>query len=90
MPALGLVRGSLVGSGLDIGPGALTVFAEDKNVSVVNDKVSAHGEPPHVTATIRNGSATVYADGKPVVVQGLSKADCSHQVDTGALTVQVT
>jgi len=89
MPAIGLVTQSLVGTGIDLGPGALTVFAEFKNVSVVGDKVSPHGKPPHTAPTIISGSDTVFAEGKPVVVQGISKASCAHPVNTGAATVHV-
>jgi uncharacterized Zn-binding protein involved in type VI secretion len=90
MPQLGLAGRSLVGPGTDLGPGALSVIAEGAPVSVVGDLVSPHGAPPHISPTIISGSATVFAEGKPVVVQGLSKASCAHQVNTGAATVQVT
>jgi uncharacterized Zn-binding protein involved in type VI secretion len=90
MPALGLVTKSLVGPGTDLGPGAPTVFAEYKNVSIIGDNVSPHGEAPHTKATIVTGSGTVRANGKPVVVAQLSTAPCGHQVNTGADTVQVT
>ena len=90
MPQLGLVGKSLVGPGTDSGPGAQTVFAEGSPVSLVGDLVSPHGEAPHISATIATGSDSVFAEGKPVVVQGLSKASCSHEVTTGAATVQVT
>lgn len=90
MPQLGLVSRSLVGTGTDLGPGAATVFAEGVPVSVVGDIVSPHGAPPHVRPTIVTGSATVRAQGRAVVVQGLSTATCAHIVTTGAATVQVT
>lgn len=90
MPQLGLATRSLVGPGTDLGPGAPTVYAEGVPVSVVGDLVSPHGEPPHTSPTIANGSTTVSANGKPVVVQGLSKATCAHAVTTGAVTVNVT
>lgn len=90
MPQLGLVGRSLVGPGIDLGPGALSVIAEGSPVSVVGDLVSPHGAPPHTAPTIISGSGTVFAEGKPVVVQGLSKASCAHPVNTGAATVQVT
>lgn len=90
MPQLGLVGRSVVGTGLDLGPGAKTVFAEGTNVSVVGDAVSPHGEPPHKKPFIASGSSTVFVEGRPVVVQGLSKATCAHAVITGAATVQVT
>ena len=90
MPALGLVTKSLVGPGTDLGPGAPTVFAEGSPVSIVGDSVSPHGEAPHTKATIKTGSGTVKANGKPVVVAQLSTASCGHVVNTGAATVQVT
>ena len=90
MPQIGLVGRSLVGPGTDIGPGAATVFAEGTPVSLVGDRVTPHGKPPHTSPVIVNGSGTVFAEGKPVVVQGLSKASCAHAVNTGAATVQVT
>jgi uncharacterized Zn-binding protein involved in type VI secretion len=90
MPALGLVKRSIAATGLDIGPGARTVFAEGTNVSVVLDQVSSHGEPPHAKATIVTGSGTVFAEGRPVVVAEVSTASCGHRIDRGAVTVQVT
>lgn len=90
MPQLGLAGRSVVGTGIDLGPGAKTVFAEGTNVSVVGDTVSPHGAPPHEKSFIVTGSSTVFVEGKPVVVQGLSKATCAHAVNTGAATVQVT
>ena len=90
MPQLGLVKRSLVGPGTDLGPGAATVFAEGAPVSLVGDIVSPHGGSPHTRATIVTGSATVRAQGRRVVVQGVSVATCGHVVNTGAATVQVT
>jgi uncharacterized Zn-binding protein involved in type VI secretion len=90
MPALGLVSRSLVGTGIDLGPGAATVIAEGVPVSLVGDLVSPHGAPPHTSSTIISGSGTVFAEGRPVVVQGTSTAACGHVVNTGAATVQVT
>lgn len=89
MPALGLATRSLVGPGTDLGPGAVSplVRAEGVPVSVVKDLVSPHGEAPHISPTIANGSTTVFANGKSVVVQGLSKATCAHAVTTGAESV---
>lgn len=91
MPALGLVKGSLVNKGLITGPGAVKplVQAEFKTVSVVGDTVSSHGKPPHAASTIVTGSSSVYANGKPVTVATVSTAFCQHQVDTGAKSVFV-
>lgn len=93
MPALGLVRGSLVKSGLITGPGAVDplVQAEFKTVSVVDDTVASHGPDPHAETTIATGSSTVFANGKPVTLAGKdgSTATCGDQVDTGALSVFV-
>ena len=90
MPQIGLVGRSLVGPGTDIGPGAATVFAEGTPVSLVGDRVTPHGKPPHTSPVIVNGSGTVFSEGRPVVVQSLSKATCAHPVVTGAATVLVT
>jgi uncharacterized Zn-binding protein involved in type VI secretion len=91
MPALGLVKGSLVKTGLITGPGAIgpLVRAEFKTVSVVGDTVASHGETPHSVTTIATGSSTVNANGKPVTVATVSTAFCQDQVDTGAGTVNV-
>lgn len=90
MPALGLVGLSIVGTGIDIGPGSPTVMADGLPVSLVGDKVTPHGKPPHTTPIIVTGSQTVLVDGRPPVVQGLSIASCGHVVVTGALTVDIT
>ena len=89
MPALGLVKRSIVGTGIDEGPGSKTVICEAHKVSLVKDTVSAHGAPPHNKAIIANGSKSVLADGEPVVVQTISKARCGHPVNSGAISVIV-
>jgi uncharacterized Zn-binding protein involved in type VI secretion len=91
MPALGLVKGSLVKAGLITGPGAVgpLVRAEFKTVSIKDDTVASHGETPHSATTIVNGSSSVFANGKPVTVATVSKAACQDQVDTGAKSVFV-
>ncbi len=53
--------------------------------SVINDSVSPHGDPPHVSATIVSASSTVFAEGKPVTRKGDS-ASCGHSA-TGSGTV---
>lgn len=91
MPALGLVKGSFVKTGLITGPGAIgpLVQAEFKTVSVVGDTVASHGPDPHSVTTIANGSTSVYANEKNVTVATVSKAACQDQVDTGAGSVFV-
>ena len=91
MPALGLVKGSLVKAGLITGPGAIgpLVQAEFKTVSVIGDTVASHGETPHSATTIATGSSSVFANGKPVTVATVSIAGCGDRVDTGARSVFV-
>jgi uncharacterized Zn-binding protein involved in type VI secretion len=91
MPALGLVKGSLVKTGLITGPGAVKplVQAEFKTVSIINDTVASHGEAPHAATTITSGSSSVYANGKNVTVATVSTAFCQDRVDTGAKSVFV-
>ena len=90
MPAIGLVGRSIVGTGIDVGPGSPTVMCEGSPVSLIGDKVTPHGKPPHTAAIIITGSQTVLIDGRPPAVQGLSVATCAHVVVTGAFTVDIT
>ena len=72
--------GTTVGSvATIIGPGAPTVIAEGAPVSTMFDDVTPHGEPPHAKSLIINGSATVFAMGRPVVRNG-DPASCGHTV----------
>ena len=72
--------GTLVGSvATIIGPGAPTVIAEGAPVSTMFDNVTPHGEPPHSKSLVINGSATVFAIGRPVVRNG-DPASCRHVV----------
>ena len=89
MAGIGKVGSSLVGPGVDIGPGVPNVLVEAVPVSVVGDKVAPHGEPPHTAAVILSGSATVFAGGRPVTAVGLSTASCAHTMVVGAATVIV-
>jgi uncharacterized Zn-binding protein involved in type VI secretion len=95
MPGIGKVGADNAGGGIITGPGAPTVFAEGSVVSCAGgllpgDTVFTHGEPPHTGgATIVNGSATVFAEGRPVTVAILSVASCGHPIGPGAVTVQV-
>ena len=72
--------GTLVGGKAPIiGPGAPTVLAEGAPVSTMFDDVAPHGEPPHAKALVINGSATVFAMGRPVVRNG-DPASCGDLV----------
>ena len=81
MAGVGKVGSSLVGPGVDIGPGIPNIL--------VGDLVAPHGEPPHTAATILSGSATVLAMGRPVTAVGLSTASCAHTMVVVAATVIV-
>ena len=49
--------------GVITGPGAPTVKADNKKVSVENDKVAGHGDSPHSAPTLTsNYSSTVKAN----------------------------
>jgi len=89
MPMCGKVGGSLVGPGVDLGPGVPNILVEGQPISVIGDLVAPHGEPPHSSPTIITGSGTVLASGRPVAVQGISFASCGHSMITGAATVQI-
>ena len=89
MPGIGKVTSSTAGPGLITGPGAPTVKAENMTVSLINDLVATHGEAPHIQPTIITASTTVFADNKPVTVEGISTASCGHAVIAGAPTVIV-
>lgn len=68
--------------GVITGPGAPTVKANNKNVSVENDKVAGHGDSPHNAPTLTsNYSSTVKADGKKVAKSG-TVATCGHSVSS--------
>jgi uncharacterized Zn-binding protein involved in type VI secretion len=90
MPAKARVGIDTVGGGLIIGPGCTTVMVEGAPASIIGDAVAPHEpfEGEHLTATLVEGSATVYAEGRPVVRLG-DAASCGHFVETGALTVEV-
>jgi len=76
--------------GVILGPGASTVFADNKKVSLIGDKVSPHGKPPHTAPTIVSGGAsTVLADGGIPAMVG-STATCGHNVAGGSPTVIVS
>lgn len=88
MAGAGKTGASLAG-GVIIGPGAPSVLVEGTPVSTIGDLVVGHGPNPHIGATVVSGSATVFAEGRPVTVEGLSVATCAHGVTLGAPTVQI-
>ena len=76
--------------GVITGPGASTVFADGKNVSLIGDTVSQHGKAPHTAPTlISGGASTVRADGGIPSMQGTS-ASCGHTIQGGSPTVEVS
>lgn len=92
MPGITRVGLDVAGTGVVLGPGAASggnpVFAEGAIVSLINDAVAPHGNPPHTTATLPVGSSTVFGPGgRPVVIEG-SVATCGHPA-TGSATVIV-
>ena len=79
--------GTLVGGrAVILGPGAPTVIAEAFPVSTMFDDVASHGEPPHAKAIVINGSATVFAGGRPVVRNG-DPASCGDTVQSGSTVI---
>ena len=74
--------------GIITGPGAGTVFADGKHVSLIGDRVMTHGKAPHSSPTlVSNGSPTVKADNGIVAKEGTT-ASCGHTVKSGS-TVKV-
>lgn len=90
MPGAGRVSEDLVGgTGLITGPGSASVQINSKPASVVGDICATHGESPHTNPPIMTGSSSVIIDGKPAVVQGISQAQCGHNVTTGSPDVLI-
>jgi len=77
-------------TGVIVGPGAPTVLVGGVPVSVIFDQISTHGEPPHTVATVVKAATTVFAEGRPITVQGTSIASCGHPASTGIPTVLAT
>ena len=67
-----------------IGPGASSVTVNDKVISVINDTVTSHGDPPHVSPTINKGAPTITAEDKKITLTSISLATCGHPVATGS------
>jgi len=84
MPAVTRVTANTA-SGTITGPGAPTVFCEGQKVSLIQDKVAPHGNPPHALAVIVGASSTVFANGKPVVRAG-DPASCGHSTNGASTT----
>lgn len=94
MFGIGKVGVSMCGpGGIVIGPGAPMVLAEGVPVSVALDKVTPHGENLHASPAnpllLPTCSKTVFAMGKPVAMQKLTTATCTHPLTLGAVTVKV-
>lgn len=89
MPGIARVRTDTA-KGVILGPGAPTVFADNKTVSLIGDKVAPHGKSPHTSPTlVTNGASTVLADGGIPAMQG-TVASCTHTVTSASNTVFVT
>lgn len=73
--------------------GAGTVFANGKNVGLHVSQITPHSpfgppHPPHAAATTTNGSATVFAEGVPVLRVG-SGNSCGHSIIEGSPNIIV-
>lgn len=71
---------------ITINTGAKSVFVESSPLSLVGDQVAPHGEPPHSSSFVVNGSNTVFAEGRPITLVG-SATTCGHPITFGSLTV---
>lgn len=88
MPGIARVKTDAA-RGVIMGPGAPTVFADNKPVSLIGDMVAPHGKAPHTAPTlVSNGAKTVLADGRVPAKQGTA-ASCGHTVSSGSPTVKV-
>lgn len=75
------------GTGAIVGPGASTIRVNDLPLSLVGDRVAAHGEPPHTSPTILTGPSGIVAENRKISVVNISTAECAHQVTTGSPNV---
>jgi uncharacterized Zn-binding protein involved in type VI secretion len=88
MPGIARVKTDAA-RGVILGPGAPTVFADGKTVSLIGDAVAPHGKAPHSGPVLTsNGAQTVFADGGVPSKQG-TVASCGHSVSSGSPTVIV-
>jgi uncharacterized Zn-binding protein involved in type VI secretion len=89
MPGIARVRSNDTAGGVILGPGAPTVYADNKVVSVITDRVAPHGPGLHGgPVLVSNGSPSVRAENKIVAKKG-SLASCNHPVIPGSSTVFV-
>lgn len=68
--------------------GASTVFANGILLGLQGSTLTSHGKGPHRSATVTNGSPTVYADGRPVA-RVTSGNSCGHSMAQGSPDVFV-
>lgn len=68
--------------------GAPTVIVEGRPIGTHPSPITPHVnyKPPHVGAFTAMGSATVFAEGQPILYVGIP-ATCGHFIATGATTV---
>ena len=86
MPSTCPIMSSGTDCALIINTGALSVNVEGMPISVTGDQVSPHGEPPHASSFVTNGSSTVFAEGRPITLVG-SATTCGHPIIFGSATV---
>lgn len=67
--------------GTHLAGGQNELFIEGQPVVLKGDPVASHGDSPHSSATMVEGSSWFSWNGVPVVVEG-KKASCGH-VSTG-------
>jgi uncharacterized Zn-binding protein involved in type VI secretion len=72
--------------GLILGPGIPKVLINGSPVAVVGDAVAPHGQYQHAAPVLIEGSAKVFAGGKPVCRQG-DAASCGHTIANGSSNV---
>ena len=68
--------------------GASTVFANGILLGLQGSKLSPHGKDAHKSASVTNGSPSVYADGLPVA-RVTSGNSCGHSMAQGSPDVFV-
>ena len=86
MPSICGIFSSGTDCALIINPGATSVFVEGSGVSLIGDQVAPHGEPPHTSSFVVNGSGTVYVEGRNITLVG-SGTTCGHPIVFGSATV---
>lgn len=92
MPQVVRVGDSNSAGGRIIGPGASTVFVNGSPMSVLGDRITPHppcgspGGQAHCAASTVQASATVFAQGRPVVFVGALDS-CGHVRVSGSPNV---